>query len=387
MLRFSFQVLFFVVRWKEEGLGQRSISILRLVLWGSPRYDKNKFDFDKGAMKKITILALSDAAATTITGALDVFGFAGVLYNASCGVPIVPAFEVKIVTPDGLPACCLNGVRITPHCSMSEIEQSDLVVVSAILDIDKTLREQGEIIPWLRTMYHRGSQLAGVCTGAFVLAETGLLDGKEATTHWGQASLFRQRFPEVRLKPERLITDAGDMYCSGAFNSCFDLALYLVEKFCGRWLAVECGKAMVHDTGRIDQTPYTPFLFQHDHNDSDILKIQFEMESRYRDMFDVVSLARRFGMGRRTLERRFRACTGDTPLVYLQRVRVEQAKKILETENMTFEEISYAVGYENSSFFRKIFIKHTGLRPLAYRTKFSRSFDLSVQVRKAKQGK
>ncbi len=331
-------------------------------------------------MKKITILALGDAAATTITGALDVFGFAGVLYNKACGKEVSPYFEVEVVTPDGLPASCLNGVRIAPHCAMDEVEQSDLVIVSAILDIEKTMAEQGDVIPWLKKMYASGAHLASVCSGSFVLAETGLLDGKVATTHWGLASIFRQRYPQVRLKPERLITDAGDIYCSGAFNSCIDLAIYLVEKFYGHGVAVECAKALVHDIGRVDQTPYTPFLFQHSHNDAEVLEIQRDMETRFNDEFDVVNLAQRFGMGRRTLERRFKAATGDTPLVYLQRVRVEQAKKILETQSKTFDEISYGVGYENSSFFRRVFMKHTGLRPSEYRAKFCRSINLAGMI-------
>lgn len=323
-------------------------------------------------MKKITILALCDAAATTITGPLDVFGLAGILYNNACGKAVSPYFEVKIVTPDGLPARCLNSVQIAPHCAMDEVEQSDLIIVSAIMDIEKTLAEQGDVIPWLKKMYAQCTHLASVCTGSFVLAETGLLDGKEATTHWGMAKIFRERYPQVRLKPERLVTDAGDIYCSGAFNSCIDLSIYLVEKFHGYGVVVECAKALVHDIGRIDQTPYTPFLFQRGHNDTEILEIQRDMENRFDDEFDAMSLAQHFGIGRRTFERRFKTATGDTPLVYLQRVRVEQAKKILETENKTFDEICYAVGYENSSFFRKIFMKHTGLRPTEYRKKFCR---------------
>lgn len=331
-------------------------------------------------MKKITVLAMDDAASTTITGAFDVFGLTGVLYNQACGQEIVPHFEVEIVTPGGKPANCLNNVQISPHRAMEDVDRTDLVIVSAILDIEKTLSAQGEVVPWLSEQYRRGTHLASICTGSFILAETGLLDGKEATTHWGMAKKFISRYPRVHLKPARLITDAGDIYCSGAFNSCIDLSIYLVEKFYGHGIAVESAKALVHDIGRVDQTPYTPFLFQCTHNDGEIAEVQRGIENNYNKEFDVTVLARRHGMGRRTLERRFKLATGDTPLVYLQRVRVERARKILESQAMTFDEICYEVGYENSSFFRKIFMKHTGLRPSEYRAKFCRSYDLAKDV-------
>lgn len=330
-------------------------------------------------MKKITVLAMDDAAATTITGAFDVFGLTGVLYNQACGQHVVPHFDVEIVTPGGKAVNCLNKMQILPHRAMEAVEQTDLVIVSAILDINKTLSAQGEVVPWLVEQYLRGAHLASICSGSFVLAETGLLDGKEATTHWGMAKSFISRYPKVNLKPERLITDAGDIYCSGAFNSCIDLSIYLVEKFYGHEIAVESAKALVHDIGRVDQTPYTPFLFQCTHKDSEIAEVQRVIESNYNKDVNITVLARRHGIGRRTLERRFKLATGDTPLLYQQRVRVERARKILESQTMTFDEICYEVGYENSSFFRKIFMKHTGLRPTEYRAKFCKSYDLSKE--------
>ncbi len=323
-------------------------------------------------MKRATILALDDAAATTITAPYDIFCLAGMLWNLGKGLNLAPPFEVEIVSPTGKPIRCLNNLTIMPHRSMTEVKSTDLIVVSAVLDITRTMARQGEIINWLRRQYQDGAMLASVCTGAFVLAETGLLDGKIATTHWRTVDEFRAFYPKVDLKPEQLITDAGDIFCSGGFNSSMDLANYLVEKVCGREMAVQCAKALVQDIGRCSQAPYSVFQFQHEHDDQQILKAQKILESRYNEAIPLEVLACKCGLGRRTLERRFKVVTGDTPLKYLQRVRIEEAKRLLEAGHSNFIEISWLVGYEDAGFFRKLFVRHTTLRPNEYRAKFSR---------------
>lgn len=329
-------------------------------------------------MQRVTILALDDAAATTITGPYDTFCLTGVLWNLGQGQDINPEFTVEIVTPSGAPARCMNNLTIMPHRAMTDVKDTDLVLVSAVLDIHQTLAKQGEIIDWLRERYKAGAMLASVCTGSFALAETGLLDGKIATTHWRAADEFQALYPKVHLKPERLITDAGDIFCSGGFNSSIDLANYMVEKMCGRETAIQCAKSLVVDRGRISQTPYSVFHFQREHSDEQILKIQDILERDFNKDIDLDELSQRHGLGRRTMERRFKAATGDTPLMYLQRVRVEEAKRSLELNSMTFEEISYQVGYEDTSFFRKIFVKHTTMRPKEYRAKFMKMVDLGA---------
>jgi len=326
-------------------------------------------------MKRVTILALDDAAATTITGPYDTFCLTGVLWNLGQGIDILPEFKVEIVTPTGEPAHCLNNLTIMPHRSMMEVVDTDLVLVSAVLDIHQTLAKQGEIIGWLQDRYQAGAMLASVCTGSFALAETGLLDGKLATTHWRAADEFRALYPKVDLKPERLITDAGDIFCSGGFNSSVDLSNYLVEKICGRATAIQCAKSLVVDRGRNSQTPYSVFHFQREHSDEQVLKAQEILERLYKENIDFDKLAQDCGMGRRTMDRRFKTATGDTPLLYLQRVRVENAKISLELDSTTFDEISYQVGYEDTGFFRKIFTKHTGMRPSEYRAKFTKMVD------------
>jgi transcriptional regulator GlxA family with amidase domain len=322
-------------------------------------------------MIKIAILAMHNAASSTISGPMDIFHSAGVLWNYTCGTAMDPRFETRIVTLDGKPVKCLNNLMIKPHCSVDEVGKTDIVLISSIMDIGKVLKHESKAISWLKSQYEKGSAIASICTGAYVLAETGLLDGKTATTHWGYLEEFRQRYPKIELKPERLITDEGDLYCSGASNACLDLAIYLVEKYCDHGIAVKCAKGMLIDLGRFAQTPYSSILdFQKSHGDETIIKSQQQLEKNYTQKIDIDRLASTLSLGRRTFERRFKKATGDTPLLYLQRIRIEAAKKMLELNERTFDEITYEVGYENSSFFRKLFKKHTDLTPKEYRNKF-----------------
>ncbi len=325
-------------------------------------------------MISVTILAMHNAGATTITGPMDIFHSTGILWNHAHGIPQTPKFDVKVVTVDGEPVRCLNRMLILPHCAMGEVKKTDLVLVSSILDIQKVLRYEHGAIQWLADLYASGTALATACTGAYVLAETGLLDGKTATTHWGYLEEFRQRYPGIDLKPERMITDEGDLYTSGASNACLDLSIYLVEKYCGHEAAVQCAKGMLIDPGRSFQSAYASILeFQKKHNDEIVTNIQDWIESHFSSDLDINLLADRFNLSRRTLERRFKNATGDTPLVYLQRVRIEAAKTSLETTPKSFDEISYEVGYSDCSFFRKLFKKHTHLTPKEYRHRFRRT--------------
>jgi transcriptional regulator GlxA family with amidase domain len=310
--------------------------------------------------------------ASTVAGPMDIFFQAGVIWNYFQGEKPRPFFKTEIVTTDGKPVRCLNGTIMLSDASIHDVDSTDLIVVSSILDIEKTVKYQGAVLDWLTHHYARGTHIASICTGAFVLAETGLLDGKTATTHWVSADEFRQRYPRVDLKPERLITDEGDLFCSGGMNAGSDLSLYLVEKYCGHEVALQSSKTMISDIGRTLQTPYSIFQFQKDHKDNQILSAQKLMEENFDQSYPYEKLAGRFGMSRRTFERRFKAATGDTPLVYLQRVRVEVAKDMMETQNLSFDEIAYRVGYEDTSAFRKIFLKQTGLRPTEYKRRFQR---------------
>jgi len=323
-------------------------------------------------MKSVTVLAMLNTMAATVTSPMDVFYQAGVMWNFFNGKAASPYFDVRLVTSNGKPFRCLNGVRLVPDGSIHDVRRTDLIVVSSILDIEKVLTQQGEVVDWLQAMHRQGSHIATICSGVFVLAETGLLDGKTATTHWGFAEQFKQRYPLIELKLERLITDEGSLFCSGGYNAGIDLSLYLVEKYCGHEVALQSSKSMISDIGRTTQAPYCMYKFRKDHNDDQILPIQEWIENNFDQNFNYDSLARQSGMSRRTMERRFKNATGETPLTYQQSIRVEVAKRLLENGSRSFDEITYQVGYEDSSTFRKIFSKNTGLVPKEYRKKFQR---------------
>lgn len=322
-------------------------------------------------MKKITILALRGAAASSITGPMDAFLFAGVLWNLACGQKPSPCFEVAVASPDGKAVKCANRFYIEPHCAMQDVKNPDLIVISAVAgNLEGVIERSRAVIPWLVEQYRGGAHIASICTGAFILAETGLLRGKTATTHWGYVDQFRRRYPLVHLRPEALITDEGNLYCSGGSNAYNDLSFYLIEKLSGREIAVQCSKAMVQDLGRATQAPYAALRLSKGHAERDILAVQRWIEANYAGGITIAVLAERCAMGQRTFERRFKASTGESPIAYLQKVRINAAKTLLERPHSTFEEVTYQVGYEDISSFRKVFLRHTGLRPKEYQRLF-----------------
>ncbi len=322
-------------------------------------------------IKKVTILGLYNSMATTIFGPMDILNQAGRLWNRVSKSPATPFFDVSIASPDGLPIKATNNVLIQPHCGIADVDQTDLIMIASATYIEKILEKSPELVPWIRRQYAQGAQVASICTGVFLLAETGLLDGKSATLHWGFAELFKQKYPRVNLKQDQMFLDQGRLYCSAGVNAGLDLSLYLVEKFCGRQTAVQCAKTMILDMGREIQTPYDCFLFSRDHGDAAVIGISKWIEQHHTQAIDYDRLAGKYGMGRRSLERRFKQATGVTPLGYLQQLRVETAKHLLEEGSRTFNEITYLVGYEDISFFRKIFARLTGLRPKEYQQRFT----------------
>lgn len=322
------------------------------------------------SVRKATILGLYNSMATTVFGPMDVLNQAGRLWNRVGKLPQNPFFDVVITSADGGPIQCLNKVQIQPHCSIKEIDKTDLLVIASATYIEQILEKNPELVPLIREQYEQGAHVASICTGVFLLAETGLLNGKSATLHWGFAEMFRQRYPRVNLMQDKMFIHQGRLYCSAGVNAGTDLSLYLVEKFCGREVAIQCAKTMILDLGRTMQTPYSAFLFFKNHGDPAISEIQNWMEKHYTQSIDYDLLAKTFGMSRRSLERRFKRATGLTPLGYLQQVRVESAKRLLEEGKETFDEITYLVGYEDISFFRKVFTRLTGLRPKEYQQRF-----------------
>ncbi|MBU1340275.1 MAG: GlxA family transcriptional regulator [Proteobacteria bacterium] len=332
-------------------------------------------------MKKVTILGLTDTASSLISGPADIFRNAGHLWNFIFKKPEVSYFDIEIVSPDGQPIKCGGNLTINAHSSIDCVQETDLLIIPSIKDIEETMTKEKQVIPWIKKTYEHGAHVAAICTGTFVLAETGLLDGKVATTHWGFIESFRQRYPNVKLKPERLITESGNIFTSGGSNACYDISLYLVRRYCGNDVARKLAKAFLHDLDRVSQAPWIEFQGQRAHSDKEIRNAQERLENQYIDSFNFDRVAQDFGMSRRTFERRFKATTGDSPLQYLQRVRVEAAKRILENENKSFDEVTYAVGYEDPGFFRKIFTQISGISPKEYRIKWGTPVNFSMPLK------
>jgi len=322
-------------------------------------------------MKQVVILAGEGCLFSSVGGPMDMFIQTGVLWNGILGTTPSPFFEVKIATLDGRPVIATNQVPIVPHCSIKNIEHVDLIILPSQgfqLDLqDPTLIEK---VKWLKTCHKKGADIASVCTGAFTLAATGLLDGKTATTHWGAAKAFKNHFPKVDLRTELMVTDEGNLFCSGGLTADLNLAIYLINKYCGREIALQCSRCTLVDLDRLSQSTFSIFIPEKNHQDAEILKIQEWIEQNLDRNFSIGKLAEKVAMSPRNFNRRFKQAVGETALTYLQLVRIEAAKKELENGRRTFDEISFNVGYENVSFFRRIFKRATGLTPAAYRKKF-----------------
>jgi transcriptional regulator GlxA family with amidase domain len=220
--------------------------------------------------------------------------------------------------------------------------------------------------------------IAGVCTGVAILAEAGLLDGRRATTHWAVADQYKKRYPNVDWQPQLLVTEDRGVLCGGGVYASIDLALYIVEKLCGRDVAIGCAKSLVVQMPRTYQTGFSVVPFGSDHADAVIRRAEDWLHNHFPDDIDLDALASDMALTPRTFLRRFKTATGETPLVYLQRLRTEAAKRMLEDDRMTIQEVGLAVGYEDVAFFRDLFKRHAGLTPGAYRERYGRAVEPSA---------
>jgi len=325
-------------------------------------------------MKKVAILAAENCVLSTIAAPMDMFLVAGVLWNITMGEKPNPQFEVRIVTSDGQPVIALNNVPVVPACAMRDIGDVDLVVIPSqgfFYDLESSVHR--ERVDWLVERYERGSDLAAICAGAFTLASTGLLNGRQATTHWGLANEFRKQFPAVELRTDLMVADEGRLLCGGGITADLNLSLHLIEKYCGREIALQVSRCMLVDMDRISQNTFAAFMPNKDHEDEEILQAQQWLESNYRDSITMEALAKRAGISLRQFNRRFKSATGQTAVKYLQHIRVEACKVLLVTTSRPFDDISPTVGYENVSFLRRVFRSDTGMTPVDFRRKFGRS--------------
>jgi transcriptional regulator GlxA family with amidase domain len=249
----------------------------------------------------------------------------------------------------------------------------DLIIIPPVsAPLDVALKLNRDFLPWVVEAYKDGTEVASLCLGAFLLAETGLLSGKSCSTHWLFANEFRSRYPDVDLEDEKIVTEHNGLYSSGGGNSYWNLLLYLVEKYTSREMAILAAKFFVLDIDRNSQSPFSIFKGQKVHNDAEIVKVQDYIEANYQEKITVDELCDRFGIARRTFERRFKKATNNTVLEYWQRVKIEAAKRQLEVSRKTVGEVMYEVGYNDTKAFRDIFKKVVSMSPVDYRNKYNK---------------
>ena len=267
-----------------------------------------------------------------------------------------------------------NGLfAVRPNTIISAIPKTDLVIIPSLNhNYEKALKGNKLMIEWIEEQYKNGAEIASICTGAFMLAATGLLDGKRCSTHWAVAENFTIMFPKVNLQTDQLITDEDGIYTNGGAYSFLNLMIYLVEKYYDRQTAIYCSKVFQIEMDRNSQSSFAIFTGQKLHSDEMVKKAQVYIESKPDEKISVEDLSSRFAVGRRTFDRRFIKATGNTPLEYAQRVKIESAKKALETSRKTINEVMYAVGYSDLKAFREVFRKITGMSPLDYKHRYNK---------------
>lgn len=284
-----------------------------------------------------------------------------------------PLFDVKLVGNNR--EVKLNNGLYTIHTDeqLHDKNQYDLVFIPALFgDMKQAVSANEELKPWIVEQYNRGAEVASLCVGAFMLASTGLLNGKKCSTHWGFANEFREMFPEVDVVDGSIVTEENRIYSSGGANSYWNLLLYLVEKYTDRDTAILASKYFAIDIDRESQAAFAMFKGQKNHNDGEITKVQDFIEAGYQDKITVDQLADKFAIGKRSLERRFKKATGNTIMEYVQRIKVEAAKRSFEKSRKNVNEVMYDVGYTDTKAFRELFKKITGLTPIEYRNKYNK---------------
>lgn len=336
-------------------------------------------------MITIYILGFDQALASAITGVADLFALAGVTWNRIQQQETAMAFHVQLASKQKKHIQCINGLQLAAHCSFSDIEnsiktrfnilkpESNILIVPTIGGpIQQALNNNPALIDLLRKANDAGWTIAGNCTGNFLLAEAGILDGKTATTHWGFSGEFQQRYPQIRLQADQLITRDDNVFCAGGGIAWFDLGLHMIERHVDFETAMQTAKAFVIDYRRDSQLSYSLMRISKPHQDDMVNSIQAKIDQDCTAHLSIEALAIEHNVSQRTLIRRFNSALGMPPNTYLQSVRIERARKMLEESDFNIDTVMNKIGYEDSSSFRRLFKKKTGLTPTEYRNRFSR---------------
>lgn len=321
-------------------------------------------------MKNVAILVPESAVMQAIADPQYLFTAANQFLVASGKKPL---FNVQLV--GAKKEVKQNDGMFSVHTDkqLKDVTKTDLIFIPALFgDMSTAVAKNQNLVPWIVEQYAKGAEVASLCVGAFLLASTGLLNGKKCSTHWGFQNEFKEMFPEVEVVEGSIITEEKRIYSSGGANSYWNLLLYLVEKYTDRETAILASKYFAIDIDRDSQSAFAMFRGQKDHKDIEIKNAQEYVESNFQDKITIDELAEKFGIGRRSFERRFKKATNNTVIEYIQRIKVEAAKRSFETSRKNISEVMYGVGYTDTKAFRDVFKKITGLTPIEYRNKYNK---------------
>lgn len=322
-------------------------------------------------MKHLTIIVPEgENNLSSITGAWEIFNKAN-LYWQQKGKQ--PRFTIQLAGISKEVAFNAGLFTVKPHTHIAAITKTDLIIIPS-LNHNYELALQGNelLINWVQQQYKNGAEIASICTGTFMLASAGLLDGRVCSTHWSVAENFRNMFPNVQLQTDRLITDEKGIYTNGGAYSFLNLMIYLIEKYYDRQTAIYCSKVFQIEIDRNTQSEFAIFSGQKQHDDAVVQQAQAYIEKNIEEKITIENLSSKFNVGRRNFDRRFIKATGNTPIEYSQRVKIESAKKAFETSRKTINEVMYEVGYADVKAFREVFRKYTGMSPLEYKNKYNK---------------
>jgi transcriptional regulator GlxA family with amidase domain len=322
------------------------------------------------------IVALPETAGSALYGMVDVLAAAGTLWRQLVGdEPGVGLIRPRIVSLSREQFRCGNGIPVNPDLAFDEVRKADIIILPELwLAPSDDMRERySELKDWIRQRYRAGSTIYSACSGSVLLAATGLLNGREATSHWGYADLFRKSFPKVRFdpKPNLVFADpTGRIVTAGGTTSWHDLAIHIISRHCSPGEALRIAKVYLLKWHSEGQLPYASLVRRQPHADSVVRHAEVWLSRHFRESHAVAAAVTACGIPERSLKRRFKTATGTTLIDYVQNLRIEEAKRLLEAEEISFDDIALTVGYENTAFFRRLFKRCTGLTPGQYRQMF-----------------
>ena len=322
------------------------------------------------SMKHVSILVPMSSVMEAVADPRYMFTAANQFLQASGKSPL---FNVQLVAQ--AKEVRLHDGAFSVHVDklLDDVKKTDLIIIPALFgDMTKAVEMNKDSVPWIVQHYNKGAEVASLCVGAFLLASTGLLNGKKCSTHWAYANEFRTMFTDVEMVDGSIITEGQGIYSSGGANSYWNLLLYLLEKYTDRDTAILAAKYFAIDIDRESQSAFAIFKGQKDHNDEEVRKAQDYIEANYQDKVTVDQLAAMFSVSRRSFERRFKKATNNTVIEYTQRVKIEAAKRSFEATRKNITEVMYDVGYTDTKAFRMVFKKITGLTPIEYRNKYNK---------------